>query len=112
MTAPAGWYTEGNGQRYWDGTNWTDLQAPGTAVRPVSGLCIAGFVCGVSAVLFWLLLPVSVVLSILSIVFMFVGVRDAQGRAARGHGWAVFGAVLGIAALLAWAIGWIGVAVN
>lgn len=25
---PAGWYPEGNGQRFWDGQQWTDHRAP------------------------------------------------------------------------------------
>ena len=28
VVAPAGWYPQGNLQRYWDGTSWTEHTAP------------------------------------------------------------------------------------
>lgn len=111
MTAPAGWYADGNGQRYWDGSEWTDLRAPGPARRPWSGISIAGFFCGISAILFWLILPVSVILSILSVVFMFVGLRDVKVRAAHGSVLAVFGGVFGLLAVGVWIVGAIGASV-
>lgn len=81
-------------------------------MRPWSGLTIAGFFCGVSSLLFWLLMAVSVVLSILSILFMVAGLRDVSRRAARGSALAVFGGVFGIMALVGWIIGWVGAAVS
>lgn len=112
MTAPAGWYPDGNGQRYWDGSEWTDLRAPGAAQRPWSGLCIAAFVCGVFAVGMWLILPVSVVLSVLSIVFAIIGTRTARRLVARGTGLAAWGAVFGALAVAAWIVGGIGAALQ
>ncbi len=43
MTAPAGWYDQGNGtQRYWDGEAWTEHTAPAAAARaPVAAPPVA-----------------------------------------------------------------------
>jgi hypothetical protein len=38
MSTPAGWYPQDDGQqRYWDGTQWTEHFAPGTAAGPAAG---------------------------------------------------------------------------
>jgi hypothetical protein len=108
MSAPAGWYPDGNGQRYWDGVAWTEHRAPGPANRPWSGLAITGFFCGVSAILFWLLMPLSVVFSIMAVVFGVFGLRDVNARAAHGSVLAVLGGVFGMIALSLWIIGWAG----
>lgn len=99
MTAPAGWYPEGNGQRYWDGTAWTEHRAPFSMTRPWSGTSIASTCIVVFAMLFLPLPPVSIVLSVLAIVFMFIGLRDVRARGARGSGFAIVGGVLGFVAL-------------
>ena len=99
MTAPAGWYIEGNGQRYWDGANWTEHRAPVMAAQPWSGLSIASFCCGLFAIVFSAFPPIAVVLAVLGVVFMFVGLRDVKKRSARGTVLAVFGGVLGFLAL-------------
>lgn len=33
---PAGWYPEGNGQRFWDGQQWTDNRAPLAPAAPIT----------------------------------------------------------------------------
>lgn len=38
---PAGWYPEGNGQRFWDGQQWTDNRAPLTPATPPRSVGVA-----------------------------------------------------------------------
>jgi hypothetical protein len=108
--APAGWYpdpeTPGQ-QRYWDGSQWTDIHPPGSAgfqpqvqVGQSSSKATWALVTGILGII---ILPV--VFSILAIVF---GVQ-AQSEVERnpgmeGKGRATAGIVLGIIGLIAWAI--------
>lgn len=69
-----------------------------------NGVAIAGFVCSLAA----LLLPVTVVLPVLGIVFSLKGIRKADEEGASNRGLAKAGLILGIisavleAALLVW----------
>ena len=41
--APPGWYPSAEGQRYWDGTQWTSHVAPGAGVAPVAPTAMTPF---------------------------------------------------------------------
>jgi Domain of unknown function (DUF4190)/Protein of unknown function (DUF2510) len=109
---PPGWYPDPNtpgGQRYWDGSNWTENRAPGTpvAAAPASnGKAIASLVLGI----LWL----CSIGSILALIFGYQAKNeiDASGGAQGGRGMAVAGIVLGwigvgfaILYLVLWAVG-------
>ncbi len=52
MSTPAGWYPEGDGLRYWDGTRWTEHVAPAPAPADVAARP-AGTVAGPAAWFGW-----------------------------------------------------------
>jgi Domain of unknown function (DUF4190)/Protein of unknown function (DUF2510) len=126
---PAGWYANpaGEGERYWDGQQWTDQrrigppppsgpQAPGQQVVYVeqagNGLAIAalvtgivGFVLGWIPILFFIAWALGITAFILGLVARRRAVRKPEvGR----KGMATAGVVLGI---LAFGMGIVGLAV-
>ena len=99
MSAPAGWYPEGNGQRYWDGSAWTEHRAPLFTAQPWSGLSVTAFISGVMGIALYFFPPASILLAVIAVVFMFLGLREVKVRSARGTVLAVFGGVLGLLTL-------------
>jgi hypothetical protein len=103
-TTPAGWYPDPSGapgQRYWDGTAWTDHEAPPTAAQPQpatevlahvapprNGLGLAalilgiiGAISGIIPLLFWL----AGTLGVIGLILGFVGrARAKRGEATNG----------------------------
>ena len=72
--APAGWYPEGvNGQRYWNGEQWTDNLAPlhhlTVAPKPTNSNATVAIVC----MILTLVLALSIVLSAWSGITAIVG---------------------------------------
>jgi Protein of unknown function (DUF2510)/Domain of unknown function (DUF4190) len=121
---PAGWYPDPSGapgQRYWDGTAWTDQDAPPTAgqpqpspvglaqgPRPRNGLGIAALILGVLGalsglipLLFW----IAGILGVIGLILGFVG----RGRAKRGEAtngtMALWGIITSAVALLLSVVG-------
>src|SRR5688500_275733 len=97
--APPGWYQDPEnyyGQRYWDGSHWTENRAPGAAAQLIppgqtmpktSGFAIASLVCS----LVWIYGPTSV----LAIVFGVIAkkqIRESNGWVT-GNGMATAGLV-------------------
>ena len=112
MSAPAGWYADGNGQRYWDGATWTEQRAPGNPQRPWSGITIAALFMGVLSIIFWLIPPVAFIFATLAIGFGVTGLRATKKHHARGRGLALWGIVLASIAAGLWIIGWVGAALQ
>ena len=104
-TTPAGWYPDPSGapgQRYWDGTAWTDQEAPPTSTQPQpatevlahgapprNGLGIAalilgiiGAISGLIPLLFW----IAGTLGVIGLILGFVGrARAKRGEATNGR---------------------------
>lgn len=121
---PAGWYPDPSGApglRYWDGTAWTDQEAPSTATQPQpspevlvreapprNGLGIAalilgivGAVSGLIPLLFW----VAGTLGVTGLVLGFVGRARAQRGEATNGKTALWGIITSAIALVLSIIG-------
>jgi hypothetical protein len=113
---PPGWYPDpevAGGQRYWDGSAWTENRTPGTVVQPApvavaqvptNGKAIASMVLGI--------LCLCGIGSILALVFGYgaKGEIEASNGTQGGGGMATAGIVLGwvgIAIVLAYVLFWV-----
>jgi hypothetical protein len=108
--APAGWYAEGvNGQRYWDGSAWTDYRAPGAPQPagqlpinlPTNRLAVAGFVlavCGCLLIFLPALTALGLPAVILAVIFGAVGLARSK-RVGKGRVLAGIAVFLGAAAI-------------
>lgn len=104
--AAPGWYPDGSGhQRYWDGTAWTEHNAPlpplhGVPVAQSNGMAIAAMILGICG---FLLTPIPFFVGwflggipdILAIIFGIVGVTAANRLGGAGRVPAILGIVLG-----------------
>jgi len=60
-TTPAGWYEDGDGLRYWDGSGWTDQRAPSQPTplgqRQIAQAVLLGVLCAWFVI--WLLAQIA-----------------------------------------------------
>ena len=115
-SVPAGWYPHEGGQRYWDGTTWTEHRAPAAqpAVvvmqqRPSNGLAVGSLITGIAgfvlmAIPFFIGLFIGGTLDIVAVILGICGIIRAN-RTRVGMPLAVVGLVLGGVSLLSVFVG-------
>ncbi len=112
---PPGWYADPEvpgGQRYWDGSRWTEQRSAAVVTQPVvvaqapptNGKAIAALVLGIT----WL----CGIGSILALVFGYSAKSEIEesGGTQQGSGFAIAGIVLGwigVAGLILYALWWV-----
>ena len=111
---PPGWYPHEGGQRYWDGTAWTEHRAPAVQVVPMqgapsNGLAIGALVTGIAgfvlmAIPLFIGLFVGGTLDIVAVILGICGIARAN-RIHVGLPLAVVGLVLGGVSLLSVFVG-------
>ena len=101
-TPKPGWYPDASGgQRWWDGTQWTEHRAPAVAqAQPLIHVPgrMPGFVCGLIGFIFVAIPIVAIPLGIVGWVESTKALRLSRD-ATRGRGLAVAGLVLSIASV-------------
>ncbi|HEU0042601.1 MAG TPA: DUF2510 domain-containing protein [Jiangellaceae bacterium] len=111
---PAGWYPDSSGTtRYWDGTQWTENEAPPTAPvvtapSPRNGLGIAGLILGIVGSLFGLVpltFWIAGILGVIGLILAIVGVSRVKKKQATNRGTAWAGVVTSVIALILSVVG-------
>lgn len=100
-SAPAGWYPDSSdprAMRYWDGTRWGDPVLPVATTQPWSGFAISAFILTLLGVLLGGLAGLNIVLTVLGLIFAFIGYASTKMR--RGRALSVAAILIGTVGLV------------